>query len=88
LLTAPPPACCAPQIVDKINAKIAKGEVRAACGVPRCRSRALTRCAGAVQTFYSFEFFPPKTEDGLENLWERMDGMVAHQARCCCAAAA
>ncbi|XP_039065575.1 methylenetetrahydrofolate reductase 1-like [Hibiscus syriacus] len=27
---------------------------------------------------FSFEFFPPKTEDGVENLCERMDRMVAH----------
>ena len=33
------------------------------------------------QTFFSFEFFPPKSDEGLENLWERMDTMVALQAR-------
>jgi hypothetical protein len=37
--------------------------------------------APALQTFFSFEFFPPKTDDGVENLWERMDTMVAHQVR-------
>ena len=67
------------QISDKIADKVAKGEVRAA---PRRRGRP----AGALltthpQTFFSFEFFPPKTEDGLESLWEKMDTMVALQAR-------
>ncbi|XP_075511916.1 putative methylenetetrahydrofolate reductase (NADH) [Primulina tabacum] len=27
---------------------------------------------------FSFEFFPPKTEDGVDNLFERMERMVAH----------
>ncbi|KAM2712015.1 hypothetical protein EV1_032083 [Malus domestica] len=27
---------------------------------------------------FSFEFFPLKTEDGVENLLERMDRMVTH----------
>lgn len=30
------------------------------------------------KTFYSFEFFPPRTEEGVENLFERLDRMVAH----------
>jgi len=29
----------------------------------------------AKETFYSYEFFPPKTEEGVENLFERMGRM-------------
>lgn len=32
---------------------------------------------------FSFEFFPPKTEDGVENLFERMERMVAHGPAFC-----
>ncbi|KAL6222075.1 hypothetical protein ACLB2K_005467 [Fragaria x ananassa] len=32
---------------------------------------------------FSFEFFPPRTEDGVENLLERMDQMVAHNPAFC-----
>ncbi|KAL8151314.1 hypothetical protein V2J09_021122 [Rumex salicifolius] len=32
---------------------------------------------------FSFEFFPPKTDDGVENLFERMDRMVAHNPSFC-----
>ncbi|GLT89311.1 hypothetical protein SLE2022_072980 [Rubroshorea leprosula] len=32
---------------------------------------------------FSFEFFPPKTEDGVDNLFERMDRMVAHNPTFC-----
>ncbi|KAJ7980612.1 Methylenetetrahydrofolate reductase [Quillaja saponaria] len=32
---------------------------------------------------FSFEFFPPKTEDGVDNLFERMDRMVAHNPSFC-----
>ncbi|XP_039021395.1 methylenetetrahydrofolate reductase 1-like [Hibiscus syriacus] len=32
---------------------------------------------------FSFEFFPPKTEDGVENLFERMDQIVAHNLSFC-----
>ncbi|CAM6087661.1 unnamed protein product [Calypogeia fissa] len=32
---------------------------------------------------FSFEYFPPKTEDGVENLFERMDRMAAHQPSFC-----
>ncbi|GAB4825662.1 hypothetical protein Ancab_008535 [Ancistrocladus abbreviatus] len=31
----------------------------------------------------SFEFFPPKTEDGVDNLFERMERMVAHNPAFC-----
>lgn len=32
---------------------------------------------------FSFEFFPPKTQDGVENLFERMERMVAHNPTFC-----
>ncbi|CAN4126697.1 unnamed protein product [Withania somnifera] len=32
---------------------------------------------------FSFEFFPPKTEDGVENLFERMERMVMHNPSFC-----
>ncbi|KAG9443448.1 hypothetical protein H6P81_014788 [Aristolochia fimbriata] len=35
------------------------------------------------KTVFSFEYFPPKTEDGVENLFERMDRMVAHGPHFC-----
>ena len=35
------------------------------------------------KTLFSFEFFPPKTEDGVENLFESMERMVAHSPSFC-----
>ncbi|XP_047316341.1 methylenetetrahydrofolate reductase 1-like [Impatiens glandulifera] len=32
---------------------------------------------------FSFEFFPPKTEDGVENLFEKMERMVVHNPSFC-----
>lgn len=32
---------------------------------------------------FSFEFFPPKTDEGVENLYDRMDRMVVHQPAFC-----
>ncbi|KAL3619855.1 hypothetical protein CASFOL_034767 [Castilleja foliolosa] len=32
---------------------------------------------------FSFEFFPPKTEDGVENLFDRMERMVVHNPTFC-----
>lgn len=32
---------------------------------------------------FSFEYFPPRTDEGVENLYERMDRMVAHQPLFC-----
>ncbi|XP_043705692.1 probable methylenetetrahydrofolate reductase isoform X1 [Telopea speciosissima] len=32
---------------------------------------------------FSFEYFPPKTEDGVDSLFERMDRMVAHNPTFC-----
>jgi hypothetical protein len=79
------------QVVDKINAKVAAGEVSPrprlhAAPAPRrrahtCASDSLFPHPLCCQTFFSFEFFPPKSDEGVENLWERMDTMVALQAR-------
>lgn len=38
---------------------------------------------GDGRVVFSFEFFPPKTEEGVENLFERMDRMVAHNPSFC-----
>ncbi|TYG55053.1 hypothetical protein ES288_D09G240700v1 [Gossypium darwinii] len=38
---------------------------------------------GQGKVVFSFEFFPPKTEDGVDNLFERMDRMVAHNPSFC-----
>lgn len=35
------------------------------------------------KTFFSFEFFPPRTEEGVENLFERLDRMVAYGPTFC-----
>jgi methylenetetrahydrofolate reductase (NADPH) len=35
------------------------------------------------KVLFSFEFFPPKTDDGVDNLFERMDRMVAHSPAFC-----
>ncbi|KZV27434.1 methylenetetrahydrofolate reductase 2-like [Dorcoceras hygrometricum] len=35
------------------------------------------------KVLFSFEFFPPKTEDGVDNLFERMERMVAHNPAFC-----
>ena len=37
------------------------------------------RQAPKTQPFFSFEFFPPKTEAGVENLYLRMDRMTGLQ---------
>ncbi|KAF9591806.1 hypothetical protein IFM89_007361 [Coptis chinensis] len=35
------------------------------------------------KTLFSFEFFPPKTEDGVDNLFDKMDRMVQHNPSFC-----
>ncbi|WIA22217.1 hypothetical protein OEZ85_004547 [Tetradesmus obliquus] len=35
------------------------------------------------KTFFSFEYFPPRTEEGVENLFERLDRMVAYGPTFC-----
>uniref|UniRef100_A0A7S3Z0N0 methylenetetrahydrofolate reductase (NADH) n=1 Tax=Lotharella globosa TaxID=91324 RepID=A0A7S3Z0N0_9EUKA len=37
----------------------------------------INRAVNERRTFYSFEFFPPKTEAGVMNLYNRIDRMVA-----------
>lgn len=37
----------------------------------------------ANRVVFSFEFFPPKTEDGVDNLFERMERMVVHNPSFC-----
>lgn len=38
---------------------------------------------GEGKVVFSFEFFPPKTDEGVENLFERMERMVAHNPTFC-----
>ncbi|KAF1002471.1 methylenetetrahydrofolate reductase (NADH) 1-like [Apium graveolens] len=38
---------------------------------------------GDDKVVFSFEFFPPKTEEGVENLFERMERMVSHNPTFC-----
>ena len=37
----------------------------------------------ANETFFSYEYFPPRTPDGVQNLFERMDRMVSHKPTFC-----
>jgi methylenetetrahydrofolate reductase (NADPH) len=41
------------------------------------------READEGKVVFSFEFFPPKTEDAVDNLFERMERMVAHNPSFC-----
>jgi len=43
----------------------------------------IQQAAADGRTAFSFEYFPPKTEEGVENLFERMDRMVAHGPSFC-----
>ncbi|XP_006650787.1 probable methylenetetrahydrofolate reductase [Oryza brachyantha] len=43
----------------------------------------IREAAADGRTVFSFEYFPPKTEEGLDNLFERMDRMVAHGPNFC-----
>lgn len=40
-------------------------------------------CISNQQKFYSFEYFPPKTQAGVENLYSRMDRMAALEPLFC-----
>eukprot|EP00898_Chlorokybus_atmophyticus_P001234 jgi/Chlat1/2110/Chrsp17S02699 len=35
------------------------------------------------RNYFSFEYFPPRTDEGVDNLFERMDRMVAHDPLFC-----
>lgn len=56
-------------LVQKVKMKVIE-KIRAAAEDPE-------------RVTFSFEFFPPKTEDGVDNLFERMDRMVAHNPAFC-----
>ncbi|XP_015058397.1 methylenetetrahydrofolate reductase 2-like [Solanum pennellii] len=43
----------------------------------------IQEAAKTDKVIFSFEFFPPKTDDGVENLFERMERMVAHGPSFC-----
>lgn len=43
----------------------------------------IQEAAKTDKVIFSFEFFPPKTDDGVENLFERMERMVAHSPSFC-----
>ena len=41
----------------------------------RCESPTASSAPSNAKTFYSFEYFPPKTQAGVENLLERIERM-------------
>lgn len=43
----------------------------------------MNECIKEGKPFFSFEFFPPKTPDGVDNLFERMDRMVSYGPTFC-----
>ncbi|KAJ3669115.1 hypothetical protein LUZ60_011065 [Juncus effusus] len=45
--------------------------------------RGMVEREGEGRTVFSFEFFPPKTEEGAENLFDLMERMVAHEPAFC-----
>ncbi|KAG8369333.1 hypothetical protein BUALT_Bualt14G0000500 [Buddleja alternifolia] len=45
--------------------------------------QAATANNDSSRVVFSFEFFPPKTEDGVDNLFDRMERMVAHNPSFC-----
>lgn len=45
--------------------------------------REISASNGDDKVVFSFEFFPPKTEEGVENLFERMERMVSHNPTFC-----
>ena len=48
----------------------------------RLRSK-IEQCQARNEKFYSFEYFPPKTSAGVENLYSRMDRMAALEPLFC-----
>ena len=65
------------KVIDKIRAAAAGGDANASANGNGCDS------SGNNKVVFSFEFFPPKTEDGVDNLFERMDRMVSHNPSFC-----
>ena len=43
----------------------------------------LKECQDRGEVYFSFEFFPPKTEEGINNLFPRMKKMVSHGPQFC-----
>ncbi|CAL1404731.1 unnamed protein product [Linum trigynum] len=58
------------KVIDKIRSAVGDGT-------------AAVNGSNNSNVVFSFEFFPPKTEDGVENLFERMDRMVAYNPTFC-----
>mmetsp|Transcript_44827 Transcript_44827/g.114603 ORF Transcript_44827/g.114603 Transcript_44827/m.114603 type:complete len:601 (+) Transcript_44827:95-1897(+) len=46
-------------------------------------SEKMNASIAAGKTFFSFEYFPPRTDEGLENLMDRMENMVAYGPTFC-----
>ncbi|KAJ6734054.1 METHYLENETETRAHYDROFOLATE REDUCTASE 1 [Salix purpurea] len=65
------------KVIDKIRAAAAGGDANGSANGNGCDS------SGNSKVVFSFEFFPPKTEDGVDNLFERMDRMVFHNPSFC-----
>ncbi len=42
----------------------------------------MNKSIGEKKIFYSFEYFPPKTPAGVENLYTRMDRMALLEVSC------
>lgn len=43
----------------------------------------INACIQRNETFFSFEYFPPRTEEGVENLFERLERMAAYGPTFC-----
>ncbi|KAB5515737.1 hypothetical protein DKX38_026385 [Salix brachista] len=65
------------KVIDKIRAAAAGGDANGSANGNGCDSSSNSKVV------FSFEFFPPKTEDGVDNLFERMDRMVFHNPSFC-----
>ncbi|EEF33179.1 methylenetetrahydrofolate reductase 2 [Ricinus communis] len=63
------------KVIDKIKASVG------ASSHPHSNGGAISDSNDKV--VFSFEFFPPKTEDGVDNLFDRMDRMVSHNPTFC-----
>jgi methylenetetrahydrofolate reductase (NADPH) len=63
------------KVIDKIRAAAAAGDSNANGNGGDSSSN--------NKVVFSFEFFPPKTDDGVDNLFERMDRMVSHNPSFC-----